>query len=192
MKTIHLLGDLATFKPTWTLDVRTPAEALRAIAVQRPGFLAACDAGDYVALLVDPDDAAKSRQVTDVNAADPWGDEILMVVPRVGGELPVAAVAAVVSTVTGITVANFTLIAAVVNMALSIGISALANVLTGPKTKASGRDLESYQNKPSYIANGAVNVVRAGNPYPLPVGRFRCGTVVLSSNVYVEDIPVNS
>lgn len=192
MKTIHLLGDIAKFKPEWRLDVQTPAEALRAIGVQRPGFLAACDAGDYVALLVDRDDPQQVRAVTLASAADPWGDELMVIVPRLSGEIiGVPTIAAAFAAVTGVTVANFTLIASVVNMALSVGLSALANVITGSKSQVKGADLERPENKPSYIPNGAVNVVRAGNPYPLPVGNYRCGSVVLSSNIYVEDIAPN-
>ncbi len=72
MKTIRLCGDLEKFKPAWTLDVKTPAEALRAISVQREGFWAACDAGHYVAVLVDTVNTDMTRQVTQDNALDPW------------------------------------------------------------------------------------------------------------------------
>ncbi|WP_426994443.1 hypothetical protein [Methylomonas sp. CM2] len=189
LKTIRLFGDLEQFKPVWTLDVATPAEALRAIAVQRTGFLAACDAGEYVAVLYNAADPAASRQVLNDSACDPWADEELWVMPVVGGELPVAFVAAAFSAI-GVTAANFTLITMVVNTALSLAISAVANMITGKKANRSPASLERPESKPSYISNGAVNVTAAGHPYPILVGRVRdAGSIVLSSNYWVEDLP---
>jgi len=86
MKTVRLVGDLEKYKPVWTLDVKTPAEALRAIGVQRDGFLAECDAGHYVAVLIDLKDQDRSRLVTGDNAFDPWSDEELWVMPTARGE----------------------------------------------------------------------------------------------------------
>lgn len=189
MKTIRLFGDLALFKPIWSLDVKTPAEALRAIAVQRDGFLAACDAGDYVVILHDLDNPDLTRQVHNLNAADPWGNEELWVVPRIGGngEAIVAAIAgaAFAATTAGI------VIAVVINIAISIAISAIANVITGKKKNTTATQLERPDSKPSFIANGAVNVTAAGHPYPIIAGHVKdCGSIVLSSNYWVEDVPV--
>ena len=49
LKTIHLHGSLAEkFQPTYSLDVETPAEALRAIMVQVPGFEQEIRKGEFV------------------------------------------------------------------------------------------------------------------------------------------------
>jgi Bacteriophage lambda tail assembly protein I. len=90
MKIIKLLGDLQAFREEWELDVRTPGEALRAIEANRPGFLSACDAGDYAVILVDQINPDFSRQITLVEAELPWADELLVVVPRAGGDIPAA------------------------------------------------------------------------------------------------------
>ncbi|MDT4291788.1 tail assembly protein [Methylomonas sp. MO1] len=190
MKTIRLCGDLEKFKPVWTLDVKTPAEALRAISVQREGFLAECDAGHYVAVLVDVADQGRCWQVTGDNALDPWADEELWILPTVGGELPVPLVAAAFAAV-GVTVANFTIITMVVNMAISLALSAVANMITGKKKNTPASQQERPENKPSFIADGVVNLTAAGHPHPILFGEVPdCGCMILSSDYWVEDVPV--
>lgn len=188
MKHIKLFGDLQTFKADWELDVKTPGEALRAIDANRPGFLKAADAGDYVAILFDENNPEMIRQVTLDNTSAPWGNEVLMIVPRAGGDIPAAAVALVM----GMAASSFAVLAvtAIINIGLSMAVSALANLITGPKQSVSAANTESYESKPSFISNGPVNVVRVGHPYPIIAGEFLCGSIVLSSQIHVKDIPV--
>jgi predicted phage tail protein len=190
MKTVRLFGDLEKYKPVWTLDVKTAAEALRAIGVQRDGFLAECDAGHYVALLVDLGNPDQIRQVITSNALDPWADEELWIMPTVGGELPVAFVAMAFSAI-GVTVANFTIITMVVNMAISLALSAVANMITGKKKNTTATQQERPENKPSFIADGTVNLTAAGHAHPILFGEVPdCGCMILSSDYWVEDVPV--
>lgn len=197
MKKIKLFGDLQEFKAEWLLDVKTPGEALRAINANRPGFLRAADAGDYIAILVDENNPDMTRQVTLDNNSAPWADEILFVVPRAGGDIAAATVAAWVgysaaayAAASTATVVAFTVAAAIINIGISLAISALANVITGSKKSVSAGEIEKYDSKPSFISNGAVNVIRAGHPYPIIAGEFLCGSIVLSSQIHVKDIPV--
>jgi predicted phage tail protein len=193
MKKIKLLGDLAAFKADWELNVSTPGEALRAIEANRPGFLAACDQGDYVAILVDADNPDLTRQIILDTAEMPWADEVLMIMPRMGGDIPVAAIVAAYAAVGVATVATSALVvitSVVLSIGLSLAMSAIANLITGSKKSASAVATESYESKPSFISNGAVNVVRAGHPYPIIAGNFLCGSIVLSSQIHVKDIPI--
>jgi predicted phage tail protein len=189
MKTIKLFGDLEIFKSVWVLDVVTPSEALRAISVQREGFLTACDEGKYIAVLVDPENPETSaRQVVLTNALMPWGEEELWVLPTLSGEggLVVAAVfgAAFAATTAGIVVAT------VINIALAIAISAIANLITGKKQKTTATNQEAPNNKPSFISDGPVNLTQAGHTHPIIAGHSRhTGSLVLSSNYWVEDLP---
>lgn len=191
MKKVHLFGDLQEFKAEWDLDVQSPGEALRAIEANRPGFLAACDAGDYVAILIDPENQDMCRQVVIDNAAVPWADEILVVVPRAGGDIPVPfVIAAALASAIGTSVSTAALIiATVVNIGISLAISAIANVLTSNKKKVSASQTESPDKRPSYVSNGPVNVINQGHPYPLIAGEFLCGSVVVSSQIHIKDIP---
>jgi predicted phage tail protein len=194
MKTIRLLGDLEKFKPVWTLDVQTPAEALRAISVQRDGFLAECDAGHYVAVLVDINNHDRCRQVTGENALDPWADEELWIVPSASGETGIEIGAAVAAAI-GATGATAIAVAAVVNIAVSLAISlalsSVANLITGKKKNTPATQQERPENKPSFIADGVVNLTAAGHPHPILFGEVPdTGCMILSSDYWVEDIPV--
>lgn len=184
MKKIKLFGDLQSFKPEWELDVATPGEALRAIDANRPGFLAAADSGEYVALLIDEHNPDLVRQVTLSNACTPWANETLVIIPRIGGDIPIVFVAMALA------VAETSMVAiiatAVINIAISLAISAIANAITGSKSSKNAGDTEKPESKPSYIADGPVNVSRAGHPYPMAFGTVLCGTMVLSSRIVVK------
>ncbi len=195
MKKIKLFGDLQKFKANLDLWVDTPGEAMRAIEANRPGFLRACDAGDYAVILVDENNPDLTRQITDVNAAHPWANEILVVVPRAAGdygvgELIVTAIAGAAYAATAAGVAIAVVVDIVVLVSVSLAVSAIANLTTNKKGKIAAKDTESYESKPSFVSNGPVNVTRAGHPFPIIAGRFLCGSVVLSSQIHVKDIPV--
>jgi predicted phage tail protein len=190
MKKIKLYGDLQAFRADWELEVLTPAEALRAIEANRPGFLQACDQGDYIAILVDLDNHDLTRQVNLDNNTAPWADEVLMILPRAGGDVVAAALIPYLAAFGAYAATVATVLAVVINIGISMAISALANLITGKKQSATAASTENYQSRPSFISNGAVNVVRAGNPYPIIAGNFLCGSIVLSSQIHVKDIPV--
>jgi predicted phage tail protein len=197
MKKIKLFGDLQVFKADWELDVKTPNEALRAIEANRPGFLKAADAGEYVAILIDEKNPDLTRQVTLDNNFAPWADEILCIIPRAGGEVAAPMLMAMygmstaaIAAASTATMVAFSVAAMIINIGISLAVSALANMITGKKQSVRARDTETYESKPSFISNGPVNVVRAGHPYPIIAGRFLCGAIVVSSQIHVKDIPI--
>jgi len=190
MKTVKLFGDLQAFKADWELEVTTPGEALRAIDANRPGFLQAADAGDYIVLLVDKDNTDLIRQVTIELSSAPWGDEILWVIPRIGGEVQAAMLIPYLAWAGYAAEFIANVAAIIINIGISLATSAIANVITGNKKSVRAGETEHYESKPSFISNGPVNVVRAGHPYPIIAGRFLCGSIVLSSQVHVKDIPL--
>jgi predicted phage tail protein len=191
MKKIKLLGDLQAFKAEWELLVDTPGEAMRAIEANRPGFLRACSAGDYVLILYDEANPDLVRQVTMLEATQPWADEVLIVVPKAGGDIPVPFIVAAFAFV-GVTLPEWgaLLVTALVNVAVVVAVSAIANVITSHKQKVDAKDTETPENKPSFVSNGPVNVVRQGHPYPIIAGEFLCGSIVVSSQVHIQDIPI--
>lgn len=200
MKTIKLLGDLARFRADWSLDVKTVAEALRAIEANRPGFLAAAEAGEYVLLLADPQDLDHARQVTTANALEAWADEILFVVPRVSGEEPFSAtmimgwsIAMTGSIVMSPAVAAFMAAAlnALVSVAISLTVSMVASLISGSNDGMKAADTEPYESKPSYLFNGVVNTSRQGHRVPLLYGGpMLVGSMTLSADIRSEDIAV--
>lgn len=199
MKQIRLFGDLVKFKSEWSLDVSTVAEAVRAIEANRPGFVAAASAGDYVLILADFETPDNSRQVTTDNALHPWGNEVLLIVPRVGGNEPISATMIMSASIamTGsiaMSAATAAIMATVLNMVIGMAISMALNMVVGlisgsnDGTKATNQ--EAPENKPSYLFNGVVNTTRQGHRIPLLYGQLMVGSSVLSSQVHVKDIPV--
>lgn len=192
MKTVRLFGDLEKFKAEWRLEVKTPAEALRAIDVQRDGFLAECDAGNYAAILVDKDNPDLCRRVGPQNANDPWADEELWIMPVASGEIVAPFVVAAFASI-GVSVGTTfaTIVAGLLNVGLSMAFSAVANMLTSKKRNTTAPQQERPDNKPSFIADGVVNLTAAGHPHPILVGDVPdVGCIILSSDYWVEDMPL--
>ena len=202
MKKIKLFGNLSDlYKPEWLLDVQNPSEALRAINANRPGFLAECDAGSYVCVLVDESDPENTaRQVTDKNGLDGWGDEVLYVMPKASGDISALAagfaVWAVGGTAAGVIAAGagfFAIYAAayiVIAVAISIAISYIASLISGTPDSFGANDTETPENKPSYIFNGVVNTAKQGHRIPLLYGGpLLVGSMVLSSRINTKDVP---
>jgi len=189
MKTVKLLGEIAeNYQAEWSLDVQTPAEALRAINANRPGFLSACDQQDYVVILVDAENPEESKQITDLNGLEGWQDEVLYIVPKIEGEFGAAIVGAVVSTAFAETVAGV-IISTIIDIAISIAISTVAQMISGTPDGFGANNIEQPENKPSYIFNGVVNTDRQGHRVPvLYGGPMLVGSMVLSSRVNTKDI----
>ncbi len=90
------------------------------------------------------------------------GDEELWVVPRASGEYGVGE--AIVIAVAGAAFAASTagvVTAAVINIAISLAISTVASMITGKKKNTPATQQERPENKPSFIADGVVNLTAA-------------------------------
>lgn len=194
MKNIKLFGNIADdYKAEWLLNVQTPSEALRAINANRPGFLAECDAGNYVVLLVDESDADNVKQVTDKNGLGAWGDEVLYVVPKMSGDvaaIALAAVAAVGATGIAATIV-YAVVYVIVYVAIAIAVQQIASLISGTPDGFGANDTEAVENKASYLFNGVVNTAKQGRRLPvLYGGPMLVGSMVLSSRVNTKDSPV--
>lgn len=191
MKTIRLFGDLQAFKKEWSLNIITPAEAVRAIEANRPGFIQAADEGEYVLVLIDPENPETARSVTFETATVPWGGEELWVIPRVNGELPVAVVAAALATVGVTSAIVVNIVTMIINLAISIALSMISSLISGNSNKYNSNNAEPYESKPSYLFNGAINTTKQGHPIPLLYGGpMKVGSMTLSADLYSKDIPV--
>lgn len=201
MKNILIFGGLAEkYQAEWQLEVKSPAEALRAIDANCPGFLQdATDVG-YVCVLVDYDNPDNTRQVMMATRNDLWCDETLAIVPKVQGEFPAviaawvaAAAAASITTASIATVALvFEIVYAIAYIAVVVAISAIANLVIGAISGSSATTAsqgEAPENKPSYLYNGVINTMRQGHPIPvLYGGPLIVGTMVISVSIDAQDV----
>lgn len=190
MATIKLLGKLGEkFGKEYRLFVATPAEAIRALCVQLPGFkdflINASDDGIYWRVAT-----TTPEGITEEELHYPIGSEIMTIAPQMGGEggfgrvlLGVALVGAAFLApggILGISQASMYLIGG------SLILGGITQMLT-PKAKTP----KDSQKSDSFMFDRAAEVGRQGTPVPVLYGRRICSDfVVVSSGLRVDEIPV--
>lgn len=189
---VRLHGALgARFGAEHRLAVRTPAEAVRALTVLRPGFRQAIAAGNWQ--VVRGDLAAGAALGAD-ELGMRLGPAGLHIVPvtagahgglgKIIGGLALAAGAFFLGP------ASLGLIGTTVARAgIGIGISMALNgssALLAPKPKASKA---AGADNSSLLFNAPENVSVQGGAVPIGFGRFRVGSVVISAGLEAEAAP---
>jgi predicted phage tail protein len=197
VKTIRLAGELGEkFGAEWHLDVRTPAEAIRAIAANRPGFIAhlaqSQDRGVAYAVLLDNEDISEERLVM------PCGREVIHFVPQIAGSgsgfrmiLGVALIAASFYLPVGPLIQGFSF--SMSSIAFSVGTNLLlggvAQMLAGdPEPPASAQ--QTPEGVPSYFFNGPATTTQQGAPVPVGYGELIVGGYPVSAGVRSDNVKV--
>lgn len=200
--TVMLYGFLGKqFGRAHRYDVRSPAEAVRALTATLPGFRQALVDGGAYRVLVGGKDALPIERI-----GDPISQrESIRIVPVVAGSRGVgqiiigaaliyfsgglaaafgatAAVGGAAGTAgfLGITAATFS------SIGISLVLGGVSQMLFAPP-KMETRD--AVQNQPSYAFDGAVNTAAQGNPVPfLYGGPLIVGSQVVSAGLTAEEI----
>lgn len=197
MKTVRLAGELGEkFGAEWQLDVCTPAEAIRAIGANRPGFhahlIASQERGVAYAVLLD------SQDIGEAQLSMPCGREVIHIVPQVAGAgsglrmiLGVALIAASPYLPAGPLISGFSF--SVSSIASSIGLNLLlggvAQMLAGdPKPPASAD--QAPEGVPSYFFNGPATTTQQGAPVPVGYGELIVGGYPVSAGVRSDNVKV--
>lgn len=199
MRTVVLHGWLSKkFGKMYKLDVRSPAEAIRALCVQMPGMQKQL-AQDKFGFRVHTQDFGYDKETLQY----PFGEkEALHIVPVISGAkegigqillgavLLVAAFWAAGTSLAGMSLfgTSVTFGQALTTMGLSLFLGGISQVLFAPPKAQAPQELP--ENKPSYAFNGPVNTVRQGNAVPVAYGELVVGTQVVSAGFYAEDIAV--
>lgn len=199
MRTILLLGELGKrFGRRHEMDVRSPAEAIRALSANFPdfpGFVAKSternvgyrilSGRDDVNLDQLHDPAARRITIAPVIMGAGGGRNPLTSILIGGAIIAAAFFTGGVSLVAGQGLVFGGLLGQV---AFGIGVSlALGGVaqLISPPPKAEG---PQEQDPPSYVFDGAVNTQAQGQPVPIGYGRMIVGSAVISAGLTVDDI----
>lgn len=201
MRTVILLGELGKrYGRRHQLDVKSPAEAVRALCANFK---------DFAAFVASSTERNVGYQVLDKRFAlaedelhNPVGQQIT-IVPVVGGAnflkklfsgvgaiLTGAALIAASFLVPGLGAIALFGTTTLATVAFSVGVSlALGGVaqMLAPQPKFDGPEEEQ---QPSYVFNGAVNTTAQGQPVPVGYGRMIVGSAVISAGLSVEDIAV--
>lgn len=205
MKTVKLLGELGkNFGKEFKLDIKNPAEAVRALCVNFP---------DFERHLIESEKRGVAYKVMVGKASiklndlmNPSGKEEIKFVPVIqgaGGDtgkiilgvalitaaimMPTSIIAIEAALATGISVTTMASYTFAVGAMLAL--SGAAGILS-PKQGGSSQDLNnSPDNKPSYTFNGAVNTSAQGYPVPVGYGRMIVGSAVISAGIVAEELP---
>lgn len=194
MRTILLLGELGKrFGRRHEIDVRSPAEAIRALSANFPdfaGFVAKSTERNVGYRILSGRDDVNLEQLHDPAARR---ITIAPVIMGAGGGSPIGQIllggaliaASFIPGLQGIALIGQMTLAQV---AFGIGVSlALGGVsqLISPPPKAEG---PQEQTPPSYVFDGAVNTQAQGQPVPIGYGRMIVGSAVISAGLTVDDI----
>lgn len=191
---VRLYGHLARrFGRVFRLDVRTPAEAVRALSSQLAGFrqhlIDRNEPGYRVYSGRDP--------VTSTRLHDPSGRATIRIVPVTAGAkskafgiiLGVGLIAASFFLPITPLVAGFDISASslALNLGISMTLSGVSGLLAG-SPRSTPTSQERPDNLPSYAFNGAVNTVGQGGPVQVVYGRAVVGSQVISAGLHAEPV----
>lgn len=191
LKTVKLYGPMRRrFGREFTLCVSSPAEAIRALSVQVPGFkrylIDAKNDGLTFAVFIG------KRNIGENSINDPAGENEIRIAPIIqgskrGGVLQtiIGVVLIVISYVFPVT-APFLL-----QPGIAMVVGGVVQMLS-PQPKGMGAK-DSPDNQPSYSMNGTINTQAQGNPVPLCYGGpLMIGSALISGGMFAEDISTNA
>lgn len=191
MTTILLYGHLRQFGRSFRLAVRTPAEAIKALCVQIPGFERfisnAKSRGIEFALFR----GSKNLEEKELGFE---GSGDIRIAPVITGSKRAGVLQTIVGAVmivAGIIVSgmSFGLAAPIGAAMISAGIGLVAGgVIQLLSPQAGGlKTSAAPENTPGYAFGSAKNTTASGNPVPLCIGERRWGGAIISAAIYAED-----
>lgn len=197
---VRLYGHLGRrFGRVHRFDIASPAEAVRALAANFPGFeQAVVDHEPGFHMLAGRDDVADPERLH----LPASSRETIKIVPVVAGSksgflsiiLGVAMIAAAFFT-GGVSLAYFAgaggasfLGTLAVGFGASLILGGVAQLLSPqPKYSAGSDDEDSKQQ--SYMFNGPINTTSQGVPVPIGYGRLIVGSAVVSMGITTKEMP---
>jgi len=171
------------FGREYELNVSSPAEAIRALCVQVPGFkkyLADSKAnGLAFAIFIG------KRNIKEDGLNDPVGNAEIRIAPIIEGSKR-GGVLNIILGVVLIVVGAYTGNAQLIYSGAVMAIGGVVQMLS-PQPKGIGAK-DDPNNQPSYSMNGTINTQAQGNPVPLAYGRIKVGSAIISGGIYAEDL----
>ncbi len=186
MRTVRLLGELGKkFGEVHRFSVNTPAEAVRALAVNFPGFeneLRTAHERNVGFKVING-----GEELEDVDQVHQPASREIVIAPVVMGSGAVAriligAVLIVASFIPGLQGASPYLLSAGAGLLLGGVVELLSPVPRAPKVP------EKPENTPSYVFNGPVNTTAQGHPVPVGYGRMTVGGALISAGISVRQL----
>ena len=171
LTTIVIKGALGDkYGKQFEFDIKTPLEALRGLGSQIKGFYKDFEKGNYSIF-------KGKEKLTKELLSFPVGKNNLIFAPVIQGSA------------TGAEVLLFSGARDFIGAALSVPFQAAGSIISWfyPEIPDFG-ELESPDQRSSFIFNGAVNISSQGTPVPLVYGQMRTGSVVVSAGINTEEV----
>ncbi|MBT2374860.1 tail assembly protein [Pseudomonas fluorescens] len=191
MTTILLYGQLRQFGRSFRLAVRTPAEAIKALCVQIPGFERFISNAKSRGIEFAVFRGSKNLEEKELGF-EGLGD--IRIAPVITGSKRAGVLQTIVGAVmivAGVIVSgmSFGLAAPLGAAMISGGIGLVAGgVIQMLSPQAGGlKTSAAPENTPGYAFGSAKNTTASGNPVPLCYGKRRVGGAIISAAIYAED-----
>lgn len=190
VRKVKLYGKLRKFGNEFYLAVASPAEAIRALCVQVPGFekfLAESKKNNLEYAVFNGKQNIGEEEIGFQGTGD------IRIAPIISGSKRNGLFQTVLGAAL-IAVAYFNPFGALSGPAVTAlmagGISlAAGGVVQMLSPQPKGLDSrEPTENRPSYAFSGPVNTTAYGNPIPILGGKRVCGGAIVSAGLYSEDI----
>lgn len=171
------------FGESFILDIESPAEAVRALAVQLQGFVQSVRCGEFRVLrgktALDESELTMSLNNEDLHIVP------MPVGSKRNGLLKVILGVAMIGIGLSLTNGALAFGKQLVTMGAGMLLNGLGQMLS-PTPKIDSN--ESADTKQSYTFGGAVNLTEEGNIVPVVYGKMWCGSVVISAGMDVEEV----
>lgn len=183
MRTVHLHGHLGEkFGKTYTLDIETPREAVRALSVQLPGFSDVIKAGNWHVVrgpLEQRDEVTEDGLEVALG-----GQNEIHFIPVIEGANSgwVSFIVGAVLVIAGVVTGNPALIGAGIGLMVG-GVIQLTTKMPGVDDSTKG----SVDERASYLFNGPTNQSAQGVAVPRGYGRLLVGSIVVSAGIFAEE-----
>lgn len=195
MRTVRLYGELGKqFGRVHQLDVKTPAEAIRALLANFPAMhqmLLANPTAPYKVLVADEPQSFSQL-------GNPFGAKesfkIVPVIQGAGGKYGQIIVGALLIAATivfpgtaALTIFGTTIKSVAVNLGISLILGGVIQMLTvAPRSNSRQNSPERAAENPSYTFSGTVNTTAQGNCVPVCYGELIVGSAVISTGLEVR------
>lgn len=183
LTTILLFGQLRQFGRSFKLSVRTPAEAIKALCVQLPGFERflsnAKSRGIEFAVF-------RGKKNIGQGELGYGGEGEIRIAPVITGSKR----GGILQTIVGVVLLAISYVFPVTAPYLApAGIGLVAGgVIQMLSPQAGGlKTSAAPENTPGYAFGSAKNTTASGNPVPLCIGERRWGGAIISAAIYAED-----
>ena len=188
MTTIKLHGPLRQFGKSYDLLVRTPAEAVKALCVQIPGFERFISNAKSRGLVFAVFRGKKNIGEGELNYQ---GQGDIIISPVICGSKRAGSLQTIIGAVlivAGAVLSAFGGGAVGVPMMKMGAVLAVGGVVQMLSPQAGGLSTSAApENTPGYAFGSAKNTTASGNPVPLCIGHRRWGGAIISAAIYAED-----